>query len=123
MAEDDHLLYRLTYDDVATQKDLGFYLSVATVDETQYKDGTRLNATRGKGYLHVSKADATPITSSAPTRGFTIGDEGGTTVIEGITSDDAPQQNADRIYNLQGQQTNATTDGIYIKNNKKVMIR
>lgn len=123
MAEDDHLLYRLTYDDVATQKDLGFYLSVATVDETQYKDGTRLNATRGKGYLHVSKADATPITSSAPTRGFTIGDEGGTTAIEGITSDDAPQQNADRIYNLQGQQTNATTDGIYIKNNKKVMIR
>ena len=43
----DYKLYRLTYDDVDTKKDLGFYLGV--VDDI--KDGSKLNATPGKAYL------------------------------------------------------------------------
>lgn len=118
-------LYRLTYDDEATKKDLGFYYAVATVGGTQYTDGTYLNTTPGKGYLKLSVADTTLPSSESPVSGFILDDEGGATDIECISiADRQPDDTSDdRIYNMQGQQVKVATKGIYIRNNKKIIIK
>ena len=120
--------YRLTYNNVKDKTGLGFYLGVATVGEVKHTDGTYLNASPYKAYLKVSDTAATEPSSSAPVRGFAFPDDDETTGIgEIVVEGDAGisgSVNADgSIYNLQGQQVSAPTKGLYIKNNKKVIIK
>lgn len=124
-AEEGKVFYRLTYDNVDTQKDLGFYLGVATVNGTLYNDGSYLKATPGKGYLYVSKSAATATIGTSQARCFILGDED-PTGIEGVTLSESEldNHNADtRLFNLQGQQVKTPTKGLYIKSNKKVLIK
>lgn len=122
-ADEGKVFYRLTYDNVETKKDLGFYLGVATVDGTLYKDGSYLNATPGKGYLYISKSETATVGTSQA-RCFILGDDD-PTGIEGVTlSESELDNNADtRLFNLQGQQVKTPTKGLYIKSNKKVLIK
>ena len=101
---------------------------MATVGEVKHTDGTYLNASPYKAYLKVSDTAATEPSSSAPVRGFAFPDDDETTGIgEIVVEGDAGisgSVNADgSIYNLQGQQVSAPTKGLYIKNNKKVIIK
>lgn len=124
-AEEGKVFYRLTYDNVETQKDLGFYLGVATVDGKLYNDGSYLKATPGKGYLYVSKSAATATIGTSQARCFILGDDD-PTGIEGVTLSESKldNHNADtRLFNLQGQQVKTPTKGLYIKSNKKVLIK
>lgn len=124
-AEEGKVFYRLTYDNVDTQKDLGFYLGVATVDGKLYNDGSYLKATPGKGYLYVSKSAATATIGTSQARCFILGDDD-PTGIEGVTLSESEldNHNADtRLFNLQGQQVKTPTKGLYIKSNKKVLIK
>ena len=130
-ADEDSTLYRLTYNDVSTQNKLGFYLSLVKdeddkVDETSL--GKKLKATPGKAYLKVSTEAATTPATAALARSFVFpGDDETTGIGEIVIEGDAGTSgsaNADgRIYNLQGQQVTAPVKGLYIKNNKKVIIK
>ena len=124
-ADDGKVFYRLTYDNVEAKKDLGFYLGVATVDGKLYNDGSYLKATPGKGYLYVSKSAATATIGTSQARCFILGDDD-PTGIEGVTLSESEldNHNADtRLFNLQGQQVKTPTKGLYIKSNKKVLIK
>ena len=117
-------LYRLTYNNVSTKTDLGFYLGI--VGES--KDGSQLAATPGKAYLKVSTGAATKPGNAAPARGFVFPGDDETTgigeiVIEGEAGINGSANADGRIYNLQGQQVTAPVKGLYIKNNKKVIIK
>ena len=119
-----HVLYRLTYNKVSAKEGLGFYLGL--VGES--KDGSQLKATPGKAYLDVTTAAATPSSSNVPALGFAFPSDGETTGIsEMVIKGNAGicgAANADgRIYNLQGQQVSAPAKGLYIKNNKKVIVK
>lgn len=130
-ADEGYTLYRLTYNDVSTQNKLGFYLSLVKdeddkVDETSL--GKKLKATPGKAYLNVSTDAATTPATAALARSFVFpGDDETTGIGEIVIEGDAGTSgsaNADgRIYNLQGQQVTAPVKGLYIKNNKKVIIK
>ena len=90
------------------------------VDETSL--GKKLKATPGKAYLKVSPGAA------APARGFVFPGDDETTgigeiVIEGDAGISGTANANERIYNLQGQQISTPVKGIYIKNNKKVIIK
>lgn len=117
-AETGHVMYRLTYDNVANQKDLGFYYAGT--------DGTTLKATPNKAYLNVTTADATKPSSAALARSFVFDNDSETTGIEGITiiGTDLQRHNTlEGIFDLQGRKISNPTKGIYIKNNKKVIIK
>ena len=124
-AETGYTLYRLTYNKVSTKEGLGFYLGLVKnengkVDETSL--GKKLKATPGKAYLKVSPG------ATAPARGFVFPGDDETTgigeiVIEGDAGISGTANANDRIYNLQGQQISTPVKGIYIKNNKKVIIK
>lgn len=121
-------LYRLTYKDATEKTDLGFYLAVATVGETKYTDGSHLNTTPGKAYLKVATSAATSPSNAAPAYSFIFPGDNNTTgigeiIIEGNNYGDASAKGNDRIYNLQGQQVTTPTKGLYIRNNKKVIIK
>ena len=112
-------------------EDLGFYLSLVKKDNGEI-DGTslgrKLKATPGKAYFNVSIEAATKPANAAPARGFVFpGDDETTGIGEIVIEGDAGisgSANADgRIYNLQGQQVTAPVKGLYIKNNKKVIIK
>ena len=130
-ADEGYTLYRLTYNNVSTQDKLGFYLSLVKdengkVDETSL--GKKLKATPGKAYLKVSTEAATTPATAALARSFVFrGDDETTGIGEIVIEGDAGisgTANADgRIYNLQGQQVTAPVKGLYIKNNKKVVIK
>ena len=129
-AETGYKLYRLTYNKVSTMEGLGFYLGlVKHADGTVISDdGSQLKATPGKAYLKVSTEAATTTANAAPARGFVFpGDDDTTGIGEIVIEGDAGisgTANADgRIYNLQGQQVTAPVKGLYIKNNKKVIIK
>lgn len=127
-ADDGYILYRLTYKDASEKTNLGFYLAVATVDGTKYTDGKHLNTTPGKAYLNVSTAAATSLSSAAPAYSFIFPGDNNTTgigeiIIEGNKDGNASAKGNDRIYNLQGQQVTTPTKGLYIRNNKKVIIK
>ena len=127
-ADSGYILYRLTYKDASAKTNLGFYLAVATVDGTKYTDGKHLNTTPGKAYLNVSTAAATSLSSAAPAYSFIFPGDNNTTgigeiIIEGNNYGDASAKGNDRIYNLQGQQVTTPTKGLYIRNNKKVIIK
>lgn len=116
-AETGCKLYRLTYNNATTKERLGFYLS---------NNGTSLKATPGKAYLQVSENEAKDPSSAAPARSFVFGGGNETTGIEGITimgTDVQRHGTIEGIFDLQGRKISNPTKGIYIKNNKKVIIK
>ena len=116
-AETGCKLYRLTYNKAATKEGLGFYLS---------NDGTSLKATPGKAYLQVNENEAKDPSSASLARSFVFGGGNETTGIEGITimgTDVQRHGTIEGIFDLQGRKISNPTKGIYIKNNKKVVIK
>ena len=116
-AETGCKLYRLTYNNATTKERLGFYLS---------SDGTSLKATPGKAYLQVSENEAKDPSSAALARSFVFSGGNETTGIEGITimgTDVQCHGTIEGIFDLQGRKISNPTKGIYIKNNKKVIIK
>ena len=116
-AETGCKLYRLTYNKATAKERLGFYLS---------NDGTSLKATPGKAYLQISENEAKDPSSAALARSFVFGGGNETTGIEGITimGTDVQRHGAiEGIFDLQGRKIVNPTKGIYIKNNKKVVIK
>lgn len=117
-ADAGYKLYRLTYNDADTKDRLGFYLGVA--------EGNSLKATPGKAYLQVSENEAKAPSSAALTRSFVFGGGSETTGIDGITimgTDVQRHGTIEGIFDLQGRKISNPTKGIYIKNNKKVIIK
>ena len=120
-AETGYKLYRLTYNNAATKKGLGFYLS-----GSNSSNGTSLKATPGKAYLQVNEDEAKDPSSAALARSFVFGGVNETTGIEGITimgTDVQRHGTIEGIFDLQGRKISNPTKGIYIKNNKKVVIK
>ena len=116
-AETGCKLYRLTYNKATAKERLGFYLS---------NDGISLKATPGKAYLQVSENEAKDPSSAALARSFVFGGGNETTGIEGITimgTDVQRHGTIEGIFDLQGRKIVNPTKGIYIKNNKKVVIK
>ena len=116
-AETGCKLYRLTYNNATTKERLGFYLS---------NDGTSLKATPGKAYLQISENEAKDPSSAALARSFVFGSGNEITGIEGITimgTDVQRHGTIEGIFDLQGRKISNPTKGIYIKNNKKVIIK
>ena len=116
-AETGCKLYRLTYNKAEKKERLGFYLS---------NDGISLKATPGKAYLQVSENEAKDPSSAALARSFVFGGGNETTGIEGITimgTDVQRHGTIEGIFDLQGRKISNPTKGIYIKNNKKVIIK
>ena len=123
-AETGCKLYRLTYNKAATKEGLGFYLSVDK--DNNSNDGISLKATPGKAYLQVSENEAKDPSSAALARSFVFGGGNETTGIEGITimgTDVQRHGTIEGIFDLQGRKISNPTKGIYIKNNKKVVIK
>lgn len=123
-AETGCKLYRLTYGKAATKERLGFYLSVDR--ENNSNDGISLKATPGKAYLQVSENEAKDPSSAALARSFVFGGGNETTGIEEITimgTDVQRHGTIEGIFDLQGRKISNPTKGIYIKNNKKVVIK
>ena len=123
-AETGCKLYRLTYNKAATKEGLGFYLSVDK--DNNSSDGTSLKATPGKAYLQVNEDEAKDPSSAALARSFVFGSGNETTGIEGIIimgTDVQRHGTIEGIFDLQGRKISNPTKGIYIKNNKKVIIK
>ena len=123
-ADAGYKLYRLTYNKAATKEGLGFYLSVDK--DNNSNDGISLKATPGKAYLQVSENEAKDPSSAALARSFVFGGGNETTGIEGITimgTDVQRHGTIEGIFDLQGRKIVNPTKGIYIKNNKKVVIK
>ena len=123
-AETGCKLYRLTYKNATNKERLGFYLSVDKANNSS--DGTSLKATPGKAYLQVSENEAKDPSSAALARSFVFGGGNETTGIEGITimgTDVQRHGTIEGIFDLQGRKISNPTKGIYIKNNKKVIIK
>lgn len=125
-AETGYILYRLTYknDRNDRKEGLGFYLGVDKANNSY--NGTSLKATPGKAYLKVSENEAKDPSSAALTRSFVFGGGNETTGIEGITimgTDVQRHGTIEGIFDLQGRKISNPTKGIYIKNNKKVIIK
>lgn len=117
-AETGCKLYRLTYNKAEKKEGLGFYLGV--------DDGESLKAIPGKAYLKVSENEAKAPSSAALTRSFVFGGGSETTGIDGITimgTDVQRHGTVEGLFDLQGRKISNPTKGIYIKNNKKVIIR
>ena len=116
-AETGCKLYRLTYNKATAKERLGFYLS---------NDGISLKATPGKAYLQVNENEAKDPSSASLARSFVFGGGNETTGIEGITimgTDVQRHGTLEGIFDLQGRKISNPTKGIYIKNNKKVIIK
>ena len=129
-AETGYKLYRLTYNNSTEKTGLGFYLGVVKDAEGNVisNNGSQLKATPNKAYLKVSTEAATTPATAALARSFVFPGDDETTgigeiVIEGDAGISGSANANDRIYNLQGQQVTAPVKGLYIKNNKKVIIK
>ena len=123
-AETGYILYRLTYKNDTNKEGLGFYLGVDKANNSS--DGSRLKATPGKAYLKVSVNEAKAPSSAALTRSFVFGGGNETTGIDEITimgTDVQRHGTIEGIFDLQGRKISNPTKGIYIKNNKKVIIK
>ena len=123
-AETGCKLYRLTYKNATNKERLGFYLSVDKANNSS--NGTSLKATPGKAYLQVNEDEAKDPSSAALARSFVFGGGNETTGIEGITimgTDVQRHGTIEGIFDLQGRKISNPTKGIYIKNNKKVVIK
>jgi hypothetical protein len=124
VTETDYILYRLTYNDAKNKDRLGFYLGVDKA--TNSYNGTRIKTTPGKAYLKVSENEAKAPSSAALTRSFVFGGGSETTGIDEITimgTDVQRHGTIEGIFDLQGRKIVNPTKGIYIKNNKKVIIK
>lgn len=123
-ADDDYILYRLTYNDATNKSGLGFYQSL---DKNSYGPaGMYLKATPGKAYLKVHQDEVKDPSSEALTRSFVFGGGSETTGIDEITimgTDVQRHGTIEGIFDLQGRKISNPTKGIYIKNNKKVIIK
>ena len=123
----DYTLYRLTYNTIQNEDNLGFYLGVATVKGITYRDGFYVNATPGKAYLKALTSEAKIQSTAYLARGFAFpGDDGETTGIECITATDESLHsngNAEGIFDLQGRKVSKPMKGVYINNGKKVIIK
>lgn len=98
-------LYRLNYSDATAKTGLGFHWGNI--------DGTQVNAKPGKGYLKV------PANQAAHIKGFLIASL--PTHVDGI---DAEVQSTDgSIYDLSGRCVVNPTSGIYLQNNKKIIVK
>ena len=118
VTETDYILYRLTYNDAIHKDRLGFYLGSS--------EGKSLKATPGKAYLKVSVNEAKDPSSAALTRSFVFGGGSETTGIDEITimgTDVQRHGTIEGIFDLQGRKISNPTKGIYIQNNKKVIIK
>lgn len=123
-AETGCKLYRLTYKNATNKERLGFYLSVDKANNSS--DGTSLKATPGKAYLQVNENEAKDPSSASLARSFVFGGGNETTGIEEITimgTDVQRHGTIEGIFDLQGRKIVNPTKGIYIKNNKKVVIK
>lgn len=123
-ADDYYILYRLTYNNATSKLGLGFYLSLDK--NSPGPAGMYLKATPGKAYLKVHQDEVKDPSSEALTRSFVFGGGNETTGIEGITimgTDVQHHGTVEGIFDLQGRKIVNPTKGIYIKNNKKVIIR
>lgn len=123
-AETGYILYRLTYNDAKNKKGLGFYLGVDEANNSYH--GESLKAIPGKAYLKVSVNEANDPSSAALTRSFVFGGGSETTGIDEITimgTDVQRHGTIEGIFDLQGRKISNPTKGIYIKNNKKVIIK
>ena len=123
-ADDYYILYRLTYNNATSKLGLGFYLSLDK--NSPGPAGMYLKTTPGKAYLQVNENEAKAPSSAALTRSFVFGSGSETTGIEGITimgTDVHRHGTIEGIFDLQGRKIVNPTKGIYIKNNKKVIIR
>lgn len=97
--------FKLAYDDLATEKDLGFYWGAP--------EGGAFYVKAGTAYLAV------PVTNVAGAKGFTLSGEA--TGIEGVN---ANVENVKAIYNLNGQRVaSMAKPGLYIVNGKKMVVR
>lgn len=104
-AEPGYEYFKLAYDDLATEKDLGFYWGAP--------EGGAFYVKAGTAYLAV------PETNVAGAKGFTLSGEA--TGIEGVN---ANVENAKAIYNLNGQRVaSMAKPGLYIVNGKKMVVR
>ena len=120
-AETGCKLYRLTYNNATAKERLGFYLS-----GSNSSNGTSLKATPGKAYLQVNENEAKDPSSASLARSFVFGGGNETTGIEEITimgTDVQRHGTIEGIFDLQGRKIVNPTKGIYIKNNKKVVIK
>ena len=120
-AETGCKLYRLTYNNATAKERLGFYLS-----GSNSSNGTSLKATPGKAYLQVNENEAKDPSSAALARSFVFGGGNETTGIDEITimgTDVQRHGTIEGIFDLQGRKISNPTKGIYIKNNKKVIIK
>ena len=128
-ADDDYTLYHHMYNDVNNKEAIGFYLSLvkdANGDVIESSVGKQLKAIPGKAYLNVPTSESKLPTSAAPARGFAFPGGNGTTGIECITvTDENLHRNgyAEGIFDLQGRKVIKPTDGVYIINGKKVIIK
>ena len=124
-AGEGHVLYRLAYNKTSDQTGLGFYLGVATVGGTKYKDGSYINTAPGKAYLDVLKTDV--VTSEgAAAYGFLFTEEENVTGIECVTISNVSgrgERSHEGIHDLTGRKVANPTKGLYIINNKKVVIK
>lgn len=123
-AETGCKLYRLTYNNATSKLGLGFYLSLDK--NSPGPAGMYLKATPGKAYLKVHQDEVKDPSSEALTRSFVFGGGSETTGIDGITimgTDVQRHGTVEGIFDLQGRKIVNPTKGIYIKNNKKVIIR
>lgn len=123
-ADDYYILYRLTYNNATSTLGLGFYLSLDK--NSPGPAGMYLKATPGKAYLKVHQDEVKDPSSEALTRSFVFGGGSETTGIDGITimgTDVQRHGTIEGIFDLQGRKIVNPTKGIYIKNNKKVIIR
>lgn len=97
--------FKLAYDDLATEKDLGFYWGAP--------EGGAFYVKAGTAYLAV------PETNVAGAKGFTLSGEA-----TGIAGVNANVENAKAIYNLNGQRVaSMAKPGLYIVNGKKMVVR
>lgn len=97
--------FKLAYDDLATEKDLGFYWGAP--------EGGAFYVKAGTAYLAV------PVINVAGAKGFTLSGEA--TGIEGVN---ANVENVKAIYNLNGQRVaSMAKPGLYIVNGKKMVVR
>ena len=103
--DNNHCLYRLTFDNTKTLTGLGFYWGNDT--------GTLINAKPNKAYLKIPKNGI----MAAP-RGFSFG---GSAYIDGVKTNNS--ETDDAIFDLGGRRVYNPEPGFYIKNGKKVIIQ
>ena len=102
---DDYLFYKLAFGHSGSSNAnvFGWYWGA--------EDGAAFQIEGHRAWLPIIKAKAS-------TRGYSLEDDG-TTAINKVAAD----RQKDIYYNLKGQRVTAPTKGMYIKNNKKVVIK